>query len=225
MKCNDLKPLFMDFVYDEISDEDRQLLMAHLSTCESCQREMESLKQTSHILQQWEDVDPDFNVVMVTEKESRLNRLTVGVRRLLPKKKKIAYGFAYLAVAVFLLLAIANTQISYRRGEFDLRMGLFSKPSSRQNADRYLTREFVEQLQQENYYLMTSLIEQTEAKQRKEMASAILQLRQDFERKRLEDLNLVGVGLNNIEQQTIRQLRKTDNSLNELIRYIHAQRK
>ena len=225
MKCNDLKPLFMDFIYDEISDDDRSLFLAHLSVCESCQRELESLRQTSHILQQWEDVNPDFNVVMVTEQATWLSRLKDGVERLLPKQKKLAYGFAYAAIILFLLLAIANTEISYRQGEFNMSMGLFSEPASRQQTDNYLTKEFIDQLQKENFYLMSTLLEQSEAKQRKEMASAILQLRQDFETKRLEDLNLVGVGLNNIEENTVRQLRRTDNSLNEIIQYINAQRK
>jgi hypothetical protein len=72
---------------------------------------------------------------------------------------------------------------------------------------------------------MSSLLERSETKQRKEMASAILQLRQDFERKRIEDLNLVGFGLNNIEENTFRQFKRTDNSLNEIIRYINAQQK
>jgi hypothetical protein len=225
MKCNELKPLFMDFIYDEISDEDRNLFVAHLAECESCQRELEALKQTSHILQKWEDVDPDFNVVMVTEKASWLIRLKDGIERLLPKQRKLAYGLAYAAVAVFLLLAIANTEISYRQGEFNMSMGLFSKPSSQQNTENYLTQEFIEQLQKENYYLMSTLLQQSEANQRKEMASAILQLRQDFETKRIEDLNLVGVGLNSVEENTVRQLKRTDNSLNEIIRYINAQRK
>ena len=225
MKCNDLKPLFMDFIYDEISDKDRSLFVAHLAECESCQRELESLKQTSHILQQWEEVDLDFNVVMVTEKASWLSRLKDGVKRFLPKQKKLAYGLAYAAVAAILLLTIANTEISYRQGEFNMSMGLFSKPSPQQNTDSYLTKEFIEQLQKENYYLVSTLLEQSETKQRKEMASAILQLRQDFETKRIEDLNLVGVGLNSVEENTVRQLRRTDNSLNEIIRYINAQRK
>jgi len=225
MNCNDLKPLFMDFIYDEISNADRSLFLAHLAECESCQRELEALQQTSHILQKWQDVDPDFNVVMVTEQASWLIRLKDAIGRLLPKQKKLAYGLAYAAVAVFMLLAIANTEISYRQGEFNVSMGLFSKPSPQQNMDNYLTKEFIDQLQQQNYYLMSTLLQQSEAKQRKEIAAAILQLRQDFETKRIEDLNLVGIGLNSVEENTVRQLRRTDNSLNEIIRYINEQRK
>jgi len=225
MKCNDLKPLFIDYLYDEISDKDRDLFLAHLSECESCQKELQALQQTSNILQKWENVDPDFNVVMVTEKISWLSHLKERWTQLSPKSQKFAYGLVYITIGIFLLLAIANTEISYRQGEFKMSMGLFSKPSSQQKTDELFAQEFVERLQKENYYLMNSLIQQNEAKQQKEIATAILQLRQDFERKRIEDLNLVGFGLDNIERNTYHQLKKTDNSLNELIHLINAQLK
>lgn len=224
MKCNDLKPLFMDFLYDEISDKDRDLFLAHLSECESCQQELKALKQTSNIIRQWENVDPDFNVVMVTEKASWLSHLKDRWVQLLPKPRKIAFGLVIATVTILLLLAVSNTEISYRQGEFKMTMGLFSKTATQQPTDELLTKEFVEQLQNQNYYLTNSLIQQSEARQRKEIATAILQIRQDFERKRIEDLNLVGFGLDNIEQNTFRQLKRTDNSLNELIRYISEQK-
>ena len=215
----------MDFLYDEISNEDLRSLEAHLSECGACQKELESLKKTSHILQKWEDVDPDFNVVMVTEKVSWISRLKESLAQLFPKPKNVAHGLAYVAVGVFLLLAIANTEISYRQGEFKLSMGLLSKPSSQENPENSLTQEFLDQWQKENYFLVNSLIQQSELKQKKETASAILQLRQDLERQRIEDMSLVGYGLDNIERNTYHQIRRTDNSLNELIQLINAQRK
>jgi hypothetical protein len=225
MKCEQIQSLVMDFLYDEISEEDREIFIAHLSQCESCQKELESLKNTSHFLQQWEDIDPDFNVVMVTKKVSWLSLIKERWVQLLPKPKQIVYGLAYVAVGIFLILAIANTEISYRQGEFKMSMGLFSRPSSQEKADNLLNQEFVEQLHQENYYLMNSLIDQSEARQRKEMAATILRLRQDFERQRVEDLNLVGFGLDNVERNTYRQIKRTDNSLNELIQLISTQKK
>lgn len=223
MNCNQIQPLFMDFLYDEISDDDRQMVQAHLSDCDSCQRELDSLRQTSQLLQQWEEVDPDFNVVMVTEKVSWLSRLKGWVTKLLPRPKKIAYGLAYSFVGVLLVLAVANTEISYRQGEFNIRMGLFSKPTPLQATDNLATQQLLERLQKDNYILMSSLIQQSETRQRKEIASALIQLRQDVERQRVEDLSLVGFGLDNVEKNTVRQMRKTDNSLNELIRLINAQ--
>lgn len=226
MKCNDVKPLFMDYLYDEISDEDKSLFLAHLSQCQSCQKELESLEKTSHILQQWEDADPDFNVVRVTEKVPWLRHLKERWFQLTSKPGKIALGLVYAAVVIFLLLAMANTEISYRNGEFQFSSGLFSKPALQQKtADDLYSQQLLEKLQRENYLLVNTLIQQSEARQKKELTSALIQFRQDIERQRVEDLNLVGYGLDNIERKTFRQIRRTDNSLNELIRLISTQEK
>lgn len=225
MKCNDLKPLFMDYLYDEISEDDRRLLQKHLAECRSCQKEFDALQKTSNILQHWDDIDPDFNVVMVAQQESWLTRVKNSMTKLLLQPKKIAIGFGYAAVGLVLVLALAHTQISYRQGEFNMSMGLFSRPASQTSQDDVLTKQLVEKLQQENYYLMSTLLQQTEARQQKAIATAVLQLRQDFERKRVEDLNMVGYGLNNLEQNTSRQIQQTGRSLNELIQLINAQGK
>ena len=225
MKCRDLKPLFMDYIYDEISDKDRSLFLAHLSQCQACQKELAALKQTSNILQRWEDVDPDFNVVMLMEKVSWFSKMKEGLASLFPTHKRFVYGFASVTVGIFLLLAIANTEISYRKGEFKMSLGLFSKPPAKTTVDDALTQQLIQKLQQENFYLTSSLIQQSEARQRKELASNILKLKQDFEHQRVEDLNMVGFGLDNIEKNTFRKIESTDKSLNEIIRLINAQSK
>ena len=225
MKCSDLKPLFMDYIYDEISDKDRSLFLTHLSQCQSCQKELAALKQTSNILQRWEDIDPDFNIVMQMEKVSWFSKMKEGLASLFPTHKRFVYGFASVTVGIFLLLAIANTEISYRKGEFKMSLGLFSKPSARTTVDDALTQQIIQKLQQENFYLTSSLIQQSEDRQRKELASNILKLKQDFEHQRVEDLNMVGFGLDNIEKNTFRKIESTDKSINEIIRLINAQSK
>lgn len=222
MNCNDLKPLFMDYLYDEISEDDRKQLLAHLAQCRSCQAEFDALKKTSSVLQKWEDIDPDFNVIMVAEKVLWWSQLKNYITNAIPRPKKIALGLVYATVGFLLVLSIANTQISYRQGEFKMSMGLFSKPAPQ---DDVLTTEVVKKLQEENYYLMSTLLQQSEARQRKEIAATVLQLQQNFERQRVEDLNLVGYGLNNIEQNTNRQIQQTGRSLNEIIQLINAQGK
>ena len=215
----------MDYLYDEISEDDRNLVLAHLARCQSCQQEIDALKNTSGILQKWGDIDPDFNVIMVTEKVSWSRQLKNYIENVLPQPKRIALGFVYAAVGFLLVLSLANTRVSYREGEFNVSMGLFSKPAPETSPPDVFTKQVLEKLQQDNYYLMNTLLQQSEARQRKEIAATIMQMRQDFERQRVEDLNLVGYGLNNIEQNTNRQIQQTGRSLNELIQLINAQRK
>ncbi|MDZ7263991.1 MAG: zf-HC2 domain-containing protein [candidate division KSB1 bacterium] len=225
MSCKDMQSLLMDFLYDEISDADRELFLAHFARCKSCQQEYIALKRTSGILQEWEDVDPDFNFIVVNEKRHWTDYLKDLLAKLLPQPKIVTYGVIGSVVGIFLLLAAANTEISYQQQQFRIRFGLFQKPISAEQTDHLATQRLIEQLQQENYLLMTSLIQQSEARQRKEMTSAMIQLRQDIERQRIEDLNLVGFGLENIERNTYHRIQKTDNSLNEFIRLINARSK
>lgn len=226
MSCKEMRSLLMDFLYEEISAADRELFLGHLATCKSCQQDYIDLRRTSRMLQEWEDVNPDFNFIVVNEKSHWANYLKDLLAKLIPRPRKLVYGVIGSLVGIFLLLAAANTEISYQSKEFKLRLGLFQKPTSATSSADYLaTQRLIEQLQQENYLLMTSLIQQSEARQRKEMASAFIQLRQDIERQRIEDLNLVGLGLDNIERNTYHRIQKTDNSLNEFIRLINAQPK
>jgi len=228
MKCDTIHPLIIDFLYDEITEENKKILQLHLSKCEKCCEEVESLKSTSNILRKWEDVEPDYSLVMVTEKISWVDSLKEHLQKLFPKPKKIAFGFAYGLVAIFLLLALANTEISYQQGNFKMSMALFSKQSGQKNPiaiNEILTNQLVEKLQQENYYLIKTMIEQSEARQQKQWQSSLVQFNRNLEQQRIQDLNLIGSGLNNFEKNTYKKLERIDNSLYELFQPVNAQRK
>ena len=227
MKCDNIHPLIIDFLYDEISEENKKILQSHLKQCKKCREEVKSLKNTSKILQKWEDVEPDFNLVMVTEKVGRIENIKERFQKLLPKSRKIRYGLAYGFVGIFLLLALANTEISYQQGNFKIRMALFSKQSeqNQNKANEILSNQFIEKLQQDNYYLMKTMIEQSEARQRKQWQSSLVQFNQNLEQKRIQDLNLIGSGLSDFEKNTYKKIQRIDNSLYELIRPVNSQRK
>ena len=227
MKCDLIHPLIIDFLYDEITGENKKILKLHLNKCDNCREELESLKNTSTILQKWEDIDPDFNLVLVTEKISWFNNLKERFQKFFPKQKKIAFGMAYGLVAVFLLLALANTEISYQQGNFKMSMGIFSKQAEKSQLEPndILTNQFVEKLQKENYYLMKTMIEQSEASQQKQWQSSLVQFNRNLEQQRIQDLNLIGSGLNSFEKNTYKKIERIDNSLLELVRPVNSQRK
>ena len=227
MKCDQVHPLIIDFIYEEISDQNKEILQAHLIKCSKCRQQVESLKNTSKILQQWEEVEPDFNLVLVTEKVSWSDSIKEKLRKFLPRSKKLSLGLAYGVVGILLLLALTNTEISYQSGNFKLSFRLFTKePPPIQNENKATANnQVLEELRQENYYLIKRLIEQSEARQRKEWQTSLVQLNHNFEQRRIQDLNLIGLGLNDIEQNTYKKLQRLDNSLNELFRPVNAQPK
>ena len=144
MKCDQIHLLIIDYLYNEISDEDNRILQSHLANCDNCRQELAALKGTSNILQKWEDVEPDFNLVMVTQKVNWFENVKEKFRKLFPKPKKAGFAFAYGFVGVFLLMAVSNTEISYQQGNFNMKMALFSKGST--SAQNQLTAQQTEAL-------------------------------------------------------------------------------
>lgn len=51
MNCQEVREYFSRFLEGEISNEERALVGAHLSTCKSCRLELEALKKTIHAVQ------------------------------------------------------------------------------------------------------------------------------------------------------------------------------
>ncbi len=227
MKCEEVRPFLIELLYDEIADEDRELVRAHLSHCEKCQAEFASLKSTSNILQKWEEVDPQFKLVLVTETESWTSRLKELFGKIIPDPGLGLRRFGYVLAGVFLLLAIANTEISYQNGNFRIRMALF--PAKQEMTPTGLTtaqtEALIKKIQQENYYLTQSLIAQSEARLRNEWAASLTELNKTYEQQRLKDLQLIGSGLVNLERNTFQRIKNTNNSINELLRYISAPQK
>ena len=227
MKCEEVRPLLIDLLYDEISAEDEKRVRSHLENCQQCWEEFASMKSTSNILQKWEDVDPKFKLVLVNESVSWLERAKQFLGKILPGRAVAVRRFGYGLAAIFLLLAIANTEISYQQGNFHMRMSLF--PGQKQSAPASLTsaqtEALIKKIQQENYYLTQSLIAQSETRLRNEWATSLTQLNKTYEQQRLKDLQLIGSGLVSLERNTYQKIKRTDSSLNQLLRYISAPQK
>lgn len=219
MKCDDTKLLLMDLLYNEISEENEAMLKDHLSECVSCREEFESLKNTSGIMQKWEDVDPKLNLVFVSDKKSIFGALK---DKFSFAPKKLAYGFALGFVTVVLLFSLANTEISYKDGDFSLKMGIFKNGAEQNQLSPEMQQALMAQVREQNAQLINQLMQQSEQRQRQELAATLAKFSQEFNYQRTNDLKLVGAGLNEIEQKLYLQVEKqTNDRFNNLIRYIN----
>ena len=220
MKCKDVKILLMDFLYDEISNENKKLLQTHLSFCQTCREEFESLKEASHILQQSEEVESNLNLIFVSETNSIWEALK---EKFSYSPKKLIYGFAIGFASILLLLSLINTEVNYENGNFSVKISLLPRQAERH--EDAISEEVVVQLQQQNLQLLNTLIQQSEERQRKQLITTLSQFSRDFDNRRATDLRMVGVGMDEIEKSIYSRLEKrTNNQLNSLIRYIDTER-
>ncbi|MBN1155139.1 zf-HC2 domain-containing protein [candidate division KSB1 bacterium] len=225
MKCEEIKCLMMDYLYDEIKADDKSRFMKHMSECEQCRKELIRLQDTSLILNQAEDVDPHLNLVFVQDESSAWSRL---VQRFSVSPKRLLQGFAYGLAFVLILLSIINTEVNLRDGEFSVRMSLFrgKENVSTEQQDNYSYAEQAQlaQMQQQHLQLMRSMITESENKQRQQLISTLAQFSRDINSQRTNDLQIMNAGLNEIEKSLHSKIeQQTNNQFNSLIHYINAQ--
>jgi hypothetical protein len=218
MNCEQIRTLMMDYLYDELSKEDHETFNAHLDQCRECREEMESLKTTSGILQQWKGVESEIRVIAVKERSFTFAKFKEFLNDGFFRPKKLAIGFACAFSAIFLFLALANTEISISNGNFKMRMSLFDGSEQLAHSGIANSSQAVEELLRENLQLTRSLIEQSEARQRQELAYVLSSFKEDIDLQRYQDLSLIKYGLKELQKNTYQKMEQIDSTLTEFVR-------
>lgn len=216
-KCEQIRTLMMDYLYDELSKDEREAFISHIEQCNECREEVESLKTTSGVLQQWGEVENDIRVIAVKEKSASFIRIKEFIKNHFLKPKKLAFGFTGAFAVVFLFLVLTNTEISINDGKFNMRMSLFDQPEQKTNIDFSDTNQLVAALIRENLQLTHTLIKQSEKRQRQELTYILLSFKKEIDEQRYQDLNLIQYGFKDLETNTYYQIKNIDSTLNKLI--------
>ena len=136
MKCEDIKILMVEDLYDEISPENKFSFYNHLDTCPNCSSEYAELKKTSETLKLWPD-----------EKSEKIEiPQNIGTTR---KSKRIFYRIATVAAAILLVLSVINFRFTFNNNGLDISFNLLglSEETDRVAANILENGSQLEQLQ------------------------------------------------------------------------------
>ena len=187
MKCNDIKEMFMDLIYDEISDEDKAVVEKHLEECAACKKELMELSNTSQVLQKWEIPEPKMNLVFVKERISILDKVKEWFKLPELSYRKFGFAFAGTFACVLVILSLVNFELSKTNEGFSVKMGLWDKGKSGVE-DQTLFQEMA-RTQQETIQLITKIMEDKEAAQKREYQMTMAELARVLENRRNLQLN------------------------------------
>lgn len=201
----------MDFLYEEISNDDKVKFEQHLQECDECRAEYEAFKAMPNFLNKWEDEPAPVQITFTAEENSLLDFL----KKLFPNFniiKKTGFAFA----AILFLMAIFNTKIEVKDGNFTFETHLLPQKGSTV-ATAEIPTELMEQLRYENFKLTSQLLENYEAKDDKKtmllMNNLVAELREE---RNQEYTNLVGT-VNQAYQTNDYQIRQTNHTVGEII--------
>jgi hypothetical protein len=213
----------MDYLYEELSESDAKILEQHLKKCKSCKEELVSLKNTSNVLQQWEDIDPKLKLVFVQEKKTLLNLFNPKLNWKPGKLQKFGFGLAMGLASLLIVMALANTRVSIKNGNFELSASLFSRQSQPSAEMAPVTEAALTEFQIQNIALFERLIQESEERRRAELARTFTELARSVDYQRNADMRLLGQGFDEVQYNTIQRLERTDQKLNDLLHYLSQQ--
>lgn len=219
MKCDDVRELLVDYLYGEMDKGEVKKFEGHIKRCTSCKTELASLQATSKLLQQWPDIDPKMQLVFVKEKRALSDSLRSVVPWRAPRLPKLAFGLATALASLLLLLALTNTTISLKNGNFELSASLFGRPKSAPTAPVITEADLIE-LQRANLLLCERLVRESEDRQKREIALALTELVRSADYQRTLDMQLFGRGLEEIQERAIRRIARTDQIVDGIVQYI-----
>ncbi|KAA3660165.1 MAG: hypothetical protein DWQ10_07290 [Calditrichaeota bacterium] len=215
MKCNDTKLLLMDYLYEELDDASKRDLEQHLKTCADCAAESKSLQETHKLFATLPEIEPEERLIFSENpRKSWLKNLRFSLPQLSFARLGYAAGLAFLILVA--VASLANMEVKYDQQGFALRMSLF--PQKTQAITPEMQEVFVAKLREENQAVLASYLEQERLLNEKKLETMMVSYKQQLDRQRQYDMQLIGRGLDAVRESQNSQYQK-------LMRDVNFQRK
>ncbi|MBT3252201.1 MAG: zf-HC2 domain-containing protein [Candidatus Marinimicrobia bacterium] len=194
MKCTDIKDKLTDLLFEELTDEDRQLTEKHIQSCDSCKAEYDELRITKNILVEMEEIesteDLNFPQIVPSSFSSQMNNLLIY---------SMKWGIA--AAIIFLTLFISKPLFQYGDDGILVAFGGQEITNESLNNEDFQNVELLNRkYQMETIQLVSQMIQKNNYQTRRENLNAFQILNDDIERKRQYDLQLVNSGFQQLER-------------------------
>ncbi|MDZ7716608.1 MAG: hypothetical protein U5J95_10385 [Balneolaceae bacterium] len=209
--------LFMDYLYDEISTEDKKKLKKYLEDNPSLKEELEELQKTRSLLQKMPSEEPAQKLLMVESKDRSWKQWWHDAKSLMPQTR---WGKSALAIAASFLLMImvgAAAEVHIQSTEAGFTISLGEQPQINESISEEQAEALIDQIREENAAMLNEFAKSINEQNKKQL----LQVVQYFEEQRLNDLQLIDQNLDQVQQASHYRWRQTNEYWSELIQTVN----
>ncbi len=213
----------MDYLYDEMTDEQKAEFEKKLDKNPDLKKEFEELKSTNQLLQKVPMETPSLKLVMMAPEHDQKEKIKESSNKnFLKKYPGLTTVLAAAACLLIILMGAAFTGLNV--GQTD--QGFYMTFGEAQNLQPEIiqqglseqeVRDMINQIRQENSLLLASMIEKVQEQQNDQLEEAINVLTDYYDQRRQQDLRLISQGIAQLEEDTYHRLRQTDEALGDLI--------
>ncbi len=226
MNHEEARLLYMDYLFDEISDEERTKLENYLDQHPELKNELEGLSDTSDILNHMPVDEPTEKLIIVSSKaEEEAKPVKVWYMN---RFVQTFSGVAAAIVILFMGAAITQPNISIGDEGFSMAFGtpeVVNEPVQSEptfTADQ--VQSIIQQVQADNAQRMTELVSALQTDQQAQFSQSLNEFANFLNDQRNQDLQLISLGFDRLEESTYNKFRQTDEVIGELIQSVSAER-
>ncbi|MEX0660518.1 MAG: hypothetical protein WEA58_11600 [Balneolaceae bacterium] len=201
----------MDYLYNEMDDEQKVAFEKYLESNPKLQKELKEMQNTHNLLDSVPTDTPAYKFIGVPQQ---------------PKNKRV-YTFMKpaLAVAASLLIgvmifAFANMEMGQTENGFYL---TFGSPPVEESVSEEAVVDLMNQIRNENQVLMAAMFEQNREQQNEQLELVLTELTQYYETRRDQDLLLVAEGFAQLEEETTDRFVRTNETIEDIFLALYNQ--
>ena len=218
--------LFMDYLYDELEQDQRKELEQFVAQHPELQKELEELGDVRSLLQQLPVQDPAEQLVMVEPDQTGFqNWWNEFISSWVPQGNFARTGMvmASLFILFVALGAFTQMEVSINDNGFKLAFGE-SEEAFQQGYSPEQVEYFLEQVRQENALMLSDAVQQIQQTQDEKLEQTLINFADYMEQQRINDLQVISSGINNMEEVYYDRFRQTDQVLGDLIQTVSTRK-
>lgn len=213
------RSFFMDYLYDEIEQEDKQRLENYLEKHPALRQELEELQETRTLLRQMPLAEPGRQLMMMEPRERSFSRWLGQAKNLLPQSGFGKLGLAAAAGLILLLFAgsAARLHIDVADTGFSVSMGY--NPVVNEGLTARQAQALLDQIREENTALMTEYARTIQQENQQQLQQVVRYVQQQ----RINDLQLIDQNLDQLQQTHNYRWLQTNRFLGEMLQNVNFQ--
>jgi hypothetical protein len=216
MKCETAKEQLMDYLFSELDEAAGKEMEVHLKDCKTCAQELEEHKNTVDLLEKWPEIEPKHKLVFAGPAMGFFHRLKEYWMPSAGRSRWLIWGARLAVAAVVIALLLLRADLRYGNGQLALTIGSESGTEAAKLPSDLAAA--VKQLQEQNLYLTSQLIQASEDRQTRLVLTGLAELSDKIDQQRYTDLRYVGESLSHIDRKNEYNFDRTNSILQGLVR-------
>jgi len=210
------RSLFMDYLYEEITEEQKANLESYLQEHPQLEKELDQLRETRTLLQKMPEVDPAKKLLVMEPRNRSFSQWWHEAVTLFPKSLfgKAALAAAACVIMLFIVGSLAKLHVETSGRGWSISMGY--SPTVSEGLSAQQASALLKQIRQENAAMLSKYARQID-QQNKEQLQQVVNY---FQKQRVNDLQLVDQTLDEFQQHTNYKLSKTNQYLGQVLQTV-----